>query len=389
VSPSAAVPDIPWDLVDEARRRTRLVWDRQDLDLREPALAVTWDRPDQPPEGRSSMADCFRGPVRRMVEDPAEDLRHQLQAVRHGIEHLEAGRDVGMPLANHFCLHGIHFGTGPLATAFGSRMIVRDDEVVFYEPAVHTPAEALRLRPPDLHRSGVLPTILDRIEYYNEATGGRVPVTVCDTALPWSIATQVWHYEDMLEATLTAPGAVRHVLDLVTEAIIEWDQIQKTRMLRWTGSDAGVPNLWTHRGTYKGDDCMVAVSPATWEEFFLPYNARVSAAKGGLCYHCCRRHDFQFPGMVKTPGFMGLDADPAWNDVELIARALDGRGVWAWALGYVDEESFPMHLEWIRRMRGRVGLFLRAHGRDRAQAVLRARRLREAIASGEGGSPHA
>jgi hypothetical protein len=375
------IPKIPWDLMDEARRRTRKVWERDDLDLREPALFLGWNHPEDPADGKSSMSFCCRAPVRQMIENPAVDLRAQLPVIRWGVESLLAGRQAGIPVSNHFGLHMIHFGTGPLATAFGSRMIVREDEAVFYEPAVHTPEEVMRIEKPDLHRAGILPKILERIDFYNEATDARIPMSVCDTALPWSIATQVWHYEDMLEATLTAPQAVHHLLNLVTECIIEWEDIQKARMTRWTLSNSGLTDRWMHRGTYKGDDCMVAVSPAIFEEFFLPYNNRVSRAQGGLCYHCCLKHDWQFPSMIKTEGFMGMDADPQWNDFERILTALDGRGTWNRPVGYGhwDPSGFEKELGWIRHMKGKVGLFLQAIGKSRQEAIDGARRLLDAL----------
>jgi hypothetical protein len=362
------MPDIPWELVDEARRRTRLVCERRDLDLREPALSISWDRPQEPVEGRSSMSGYMLGNQKKMLADPAYDLRWQLVWIRRQIEHLRAGEEVGLPLANHFCLHMLHFGTGPLATAFGATMIVRDQEQPSFEPAIHAPEEALRLRKPDLRRAGILPEILKRIDFYNEATGGKIPMTYCDTASAWSIGTQLWHYEDMLEATVTAPEAVHHFLELITDCIIEWHDIQKARMGRWTFGNSCVPDLWFPRGTIMGDDCMVTVSPETFRTFFLPYNNRISRAFGGLFYHCCMRHDFQFAEMAKTEGFLGMDADVPYNNVDKIISTLDGRGVFVRKL---DISQLPL----IRRMKGRVGCCLHASGACREDAIRNAKRL--------------
>ena len=53
-------------------------------------------------------------------------------------------------------------------------------------------------------------------------------------------------------------------------------------MQRWTLSNTGLTDRWMHRGTYIGDDCMVTVSPKIWEEFFLPYNNRLSRENGHM-----------------------------------------------------------------------------------------------------------
>ena len=362
------IPEIRWELVDEARRRTRLACERRDLDLKEPALSIGWDRPGEPVDGKSSMSFLILGDQKRMIEDPSYDLKWQLVWIRRQLEHLDAGQDVGMPLANHFTLHLLHYGTGPLATAFGGKLIVRDQEQPFIEPAIHTPQEAMKLRKPDLRKDGILPAILDRIAFYNDATQGRLPVTFCDTASPWTIGTQIWHYEDMLEATYSAPEAVHYFLDMLTDCIIEWHDIQKARLGRWTMANSCVPDCWLPRGILMGDDCMVAVSPRTFEDFFLPYNNRISRAFGGLCYHCCLKHDFQFAGMARTEGFLGMDGDLDCNDREKIFSTLDGRGVW---LRRLDQNQ----MEFIRRLKGHVGCLLHVGGKNREEAVANARRM--------------
>jgi hypothetical protein len=372
---SLAIPDIPWELVDAARRRTSLACERRDLGLKEPALSIGWERPDEPVDGKSSMSGYVLGNQKRMIEDPSYDLHWQLAWIRRQLEHLEAGRELGIPLANHFALHLLHFGTGPLATAFGSAMIVRDQEQPFFEPAIHTPQEAMNLRKPDLRKDGVLGAILDRLAFFNEATGGRIPMTFCDTASPWTIATQIWHYEDMLEATYSAPQAVHRLLDMVTDCIIEWHDIQKARIGRWSMTDICVPDWWAPCGLMMGDDTMVSVSPEMFEAFYLPYNNRISRAFGGIYYHCCLKHDFQFKGMAKTVGFLGMDGDLECNDVEKIFSTLDGRGVWFRKLG-------QNQMEIIRRFKGHVGCFLHASGRDREEALWNAKQMLAGIPGG-------
>ena len=146
----------------------------------------------------------------------------QLEVVKHQIDCLRCSNDVGIPLLNTPAFDLIHYGTAPLATAFGSTIILREGHVAAFEPVVHSAAEVMQLKKPDLLHDGVLPDILKRIQFYNEVTQGKVILTPCDTAGPWSIATSIWHYEDMLEAIHTDPDAVHYLLDLVTECIIEW-----------------------------------------------------------------------------------------------------------------------------------------------------------------------
>jgi hypothetical protein len=373
------IPEIPWELVVAARGKLRKALLRQDLDLHDPALRVTWwEHPD--PEG------ALNATVAQRIADPEIDLRYQLETLRREVVHMRAGEELGIELSNIPGFDLIHFGTGPLATAFGARFVVRENDQPFFEPAVHTPEEAARLSRPDLYRDGILPRILARIEYFNEHTQGRVPLTPCDTAGPWSIATQIWHYEDMLEAICTAPETVHAFVDMVTDCILEWYNIQETRIGRWSGAHSSFPWPWLPRGTGIGDDCMVTVSPGIWEEFFLPYNNRIAREYGGLFYHCCMGYERYLASLVKTEGFMGCDAHTHYNDIDLIEAALAGRGVWTQPVGYVGyqdvtpEEALANAPAYIRRFRGKVGLLFQVAAHNRQQALDHARRLLDVIA---------
>ena len=380
------IPDIPWHLIDEAKRKIRKVWALEDLDLRDPALLVNWERLL---DARSEL----NATAAQRIADPELDVRCQFEInVRRQIESLEAGEEIGTGAVNMPGLNMVHFGTGPLATAFGATWVVRDHDQPFFKPAVHTPEEALRLVKPDLRHGGILPLILERIDYYNEATQGRIPITPCDTAGPWSIATQIWHYEDMLEAIHTAPEAVRYLLDLVTDCIIEFYNIQETRIGRWSGTHVSFPWPWYPRGIGIGDDCMVCVSPATWEEFFLPYNNRLSREYGGLFYHCCLCYENHLSSLAKTENFMGFDADPKYNSIVKIEAALTGRGVLTTPIGLglpggitgsgfveANPETLEDALSYIHRLRGKAGLFLGIQGENRQDAIDKAKRLLDNI----------
>jgi hypothetical protein len=375
--PKYDVPNIPYELVAESKRKARKVWNREDLDLKDPCLGLCWDRPPEQNIPGVTGADRIR--------DPELDVRCQLEDIRRTIEHMEAGPAAGIPSVSHPGFNLIHYGTGPLATAFGAKWIVREDDQPFFEPAIHTPQEARAMRKPNLHKDGILPLVLDRIAYYNEATQGKVPLTPCDTAGPWSIATQIWHYEDILEAIQTDPDAVHSFLDLVTDCIIEWYTIQETKIWNWSGSHSSGSWPWCPRGAGIGDDCMVCVSPAMWEEFFLPYNDRLAREYGGICYHCCMCHENHLMTLTKSNHFMGFDADPKFNNFEKIEAALvAGKGVWSRVLGmpFHDisaDQALEDTIGYIRRLKGKVGLFFCVPGKNKQDAIDKAKRLLNSI----------
>jgi hypothetical protein len=363
--PAFLVPETPWHRIAEQRAVLRQVWNG-DYSLAVPVLSIDWDWQWEADGQTHQNPGCWTESVRR-VQDAEFDVRLHLEVVRHQIECLEASDDVGLPLANVPAFDMIVFGTGPLSTAFGSRFILREGAQPFFEPALHTPEEALAAKMPDLLKDGLCPSILERLRYYNEATQGKVILTPSDTAGPWSIATQIWHYEDMLAAIRTAPRAVHSFLDLVTDTILEWYNLQEAYISRWGRSHSSFSFPWSPRGIGIGDDCMVCVSPETFEEFFLPYNNRLSLEYGGIFYHCCMCYERYLPSLVKTEGFLGFDAQPGFNDFDKIEAALtEAHGVWTRICG-------PQDMEYIRRLKGKAGMFFSVYGATRDDAVEKAR----------------
>ena len=355
------IPEIPHELVVKAKLQQYKVWDRQNWDQNDPCVTLTWDDPDYGKDG-------FVPEPKRMVEDPEYDLEVQIQNIRHKIKMLEAGS------TGPFCfptLNLIHFGTGPVATAFGAEMIMQTGIQPHFEPAVHEAEDVLKIEKPDLRRGGWLGAILDRIEFFNEATQGKIPIAISDNAGPWSIATSVWHYEDMLEGIYTNPEAVHHLLKLATEAIIEVDEIQiETARNAWGIIGDTLAGAWLPRGCGVGDDVMVTVSTPMWKEFFLPYNAQLSRKYGGITYHCCMKHDWHLKAMSETPEFMGFDADPQYNNHDIIEDALTGKGVW---------NRCVTDWELAKKFKGKFGFFLGAHGHTKEETLENSKKMMDFI----------
>ena len=355
------IPEIPRELMLRATRKAFDIYDGTDLEQNDPAITLHWDDPDY-------MDYLAAADPKRMVEDPEYDLETQLKNIRYSIKMLEAG---STGVGSYPVLNLVHFGTGPIATAFGARMVMQTGIQPHFDPAFHTAEEALHTEMPDLFRGGWLGAILDRIEYYNEATQGKIPIAVSDNAGPWSIATSVWHFEDMLEGILSAPEAVHHLLSLTTRAIIEVNDIQ-CRMARnaWGVMGDTLGGGWLPRGGYVGDDVMVTVSTPMWKEFFQPYNEILSHRYGGVVYHCCMKHDWHLQAMSETAGFMGFDADPMYNDLGKIESALTGKGGWNRAV--TDWEI-------AKRCKGKFGFFLGVQEKTKEAALEQAKRMVEYI----------
>ena len=68
--------------MDECKRKSSQVWALADLDLRDPALLVTWAQQPDPGDSHASMSGCYRAPINRMIQEPETDVHAQLARVR-------------------------------------------------------------------------------------------------------------------------------------------------------------------------------------------------------------------------------------------------------------------------------------------------------------------
>jgi hypothetical protein len=101
------IPETPWNLIAEQRNVLRKIWNR-DFSLQPPVLKLGWDWEFALPE-RTFRNFYFSEEAKRRVEDPDFDARCQLEMVRHEIECLKCGAEVGIPLANTPAFDLLHF----------------------------------------------------------------------------------------------------------------------------------------------------------------------------------------------------------------------------------------------------------------------------------------
>ena len=127
------IPEIPRELMLRATRKAFDIYDGTALEQNDPAITLHWDDPDY-------MDYLAAADPKRMVEDPEYDLETQLKNIRYRIKMLEAG---STGVGSYPVLNLVHFGTGPIATAFGARMVMQTGIQPHFDPAFHTAEEAL------------------------------------------------------------------------------------------------------------------------------------------------------------------------------------------------------------------------------------------------------
>jgi len=176
---------------------------------------------------------------------------------------------------------------GVLATAFGCEEIRVGDQF-YVKPVITKVDDIFELARPDVRATGLTKTFIERIGALHRATEGRLPVhgTVQGVV---STAAMMWSATDLMLAFYDHPEAVHHLLDILTDAFIEFVKAQIEVTEGTLIPIHCMPYAWFPPGAGMADseDDLALISPAIFTEFVKPCLERISDAFGGLVIHSC------------------------------------------------------------------------------------------------------
>lgn len=201
------------------------------------------------------------------------------------------------------------YGTGVLPSALGCHIKFHDYGDPSVEGiAIKTPEDIDQLKMPDFYKDGLLPRVLETIDYMKKNTD--LPVSFTDPQGPLNIALCLCGVENLFIWMYTHPKEVHQLMDFCTEVFIEWVKVQKKHI----GDNYGIGalphgivlpeqfgNVWL-----ADDDCTI-ISDALYKEFVVPYNSRIFKAFDGGTIHFCGSAEHQIDNMLETQGCVGVN----------------------------------------------------------------------------------
>jgi len=252
--------------------------------------------------------------TQEVMQDWALDLARQTQRNREqeqvydfSVPHLKTG-----------------IGLGAIAASFGAQCVWNDQSDAWIEPLIGPDPKAVNdLALPDPRSSGMNAFILERIQYFQEH--GEFPLQPCNIASPLTTASYLWGYSDFLAALVDHPAEVHHLLELVTQATIDFVRIQMS----------AIKSLWSlsHEDWYMppgmgirvSDDVLAVISPKHYREFGVRYNDLLSKEFGGIVIHSCGNIVHQVPTILEIENLRAIDLALPHNDPVKLRDAAAGR----------------------------------------------------------------
>jgi hypothetical protein len=224
-------------------------------------------------------------------------------------KHLKAVRDDYIPYFMPW------LGTGVLASAFGATIRFPDDpgdDPAVLAPCLKTPADVARLRLPDPNTAGLMPRVLELIDY--GVACADLPVGLTDMQGPLDTVGSMCGQAQLYEWIHDDPKMVHEIFDIVTEAFIQWVKVQKAHIGEPLDSSSGLQGLYSPGiGVWESDDDMVMIGGDMYREFVVPYVSRIFDVFGGGSVHFCGRGTQHSNNLLSIPNIKVVNNSPLGN----------------------------------------------------------------------------
>ncbi len=272
-----------------------------------------------------------------------------------------------------------NYGVGIIPSSFGCEIVLKGDNMPWPQPILRDAEEAYALRLPDLRTSGLCGRVLETMEFYEESLrvaglDEYVHVYLADTQGPLDLAF-ILRGVDFYKDLFTKRKAVHRLLDVVTEAYIEFSKLMKDVIGEPYDEGYHMMIRMAEGGVRICEDVAVNLSPEAYLEFSKPYNERAfEPFRGGYIHFCGKGHHI-LRHVLETKWLRGLNlGNPEFYDVSHLMELLSEHKICliGWPLRYDREKGFTQSVrEFLDGLGIRTGIIVRAQ----ASGINEARRI--------------
>ena len=216
---------------------------------------------------------------------------------------------------------------------------------------ISEPEDVRKLEFPDCHSDGLMPKVLEAIDYFRKNTDAAVCVT--DTQGPFNIALTLTGVETFFLWMYEYPNAVHELMEFCTDALIRWVKVQKEHAGHRIQGDAYPHTIYLPEG-FGGiafsDDDLVVISPEHYREYIMPYNRKLLEAFSGGTIHFCGSAKHQIENIANLAGCTGVN-NFTMGDMEQTAMLLERfRGKGAVMVCDYNDVDIPNHCRTLRKV---------------------------------------
>ena len=220
------------------------------------------------------------------------------------------------------------YGIGTVASAFGLDYSWPEGQAPVITTKFEKVAEALQADIVPVEKTAIGRHTLNMIEYFMEKTGGKIPVSFCDSQSPLNIASSVVNIDNFLVDLYMNPEPVVKFLDRIADLIIDFYRKQEQIIGDCLAKPGhGFASSRHLKGNGFSDDIVHMLSPELYQSYIQPSFLKSATAFGGGAFHSCGNWTRFIDTVINIPELLAADAafspetDPDPNPCEPFANA--------------------------------------------------------------------
>jgi hypothetical protein len=259
------------------------------------------------------------------------------------------------------------FGTAVLASGFGAPIVFPDKaDPVAGLSKIETIEEVRKLEIPDPSTSGIMPRVIEAIEYYKDSCDLTVAITDCQG--PLTTALSIVGYDKFCYWIHDYPRVMHELMEKITDALISWVKYQKELCGIPIDGEAYPVGVWLPEGfggAEISDDEAVMFGPELYREFVVPCNSRFLQAFGGGCIHYCGTATQHIDNFLATKGLTAINNFNLDNlgEAGKMREALAEKGIVYMGCDFTpgDRRLGSYYEEFFRVMKSQTGLVVASY----------------------------
>ncbi|MHB8276505.1 MAG: uroporphyrinogen decarboxylase family protein [Candidatus Humimicrobiaceae bacterium] len=227
-------------------------------------------------------------------------------------------------------------GVIEIVEAFGGKVqwYKKDNPKIL--PIFESTKDIMNLKKPNV-KEGLLGILLERTKYFQEETNFKYPIAVSVHSSPLEIIFALMETSKVIFAMIDTPRLIHHLLEIVTETLIDFIEEQKRVAKELTlGFSLCSTGIYIPEGygIFLGVDSMVNLSPELHKEFSIPYLNILSEKYGGVFLHSCGNFEHLIDSLKLIRNLRGIDFGASETSYEKVVENFAGKVVIAPHLGF-------------------------------------------------------
>jgi len=204
-----------------------------------------------------------------------------------------------------------NYGVGIIPSLFGCEIIQSGNDLPWVKPmdSLDDIKKIVKKGVPDVN-TGMVSTINETQDFFRSKLRDypnlrkSVHIGMVDNQGPFNIAVSM-RGPDLFVELYDHKALIKDFLELITQTYIEFSRNQKKR----TDEEMNIGYYFQYRlssGVKISEDHALSISPQMYDEFCLPFNARIGEEFGGMSILLCGQTKHIIKDIIETPHLKGI-----------------------------------------------------------------------------------